>query len=148
MRRLSLLLLFWALIAAQADAQAKLFQAGPLEVGDVRAAPTPPVAGVGAVYLWIANHGSKPDRLIALTSPIAATVEIHRSTEKEGMMQMREIAGLDCPAGATVKIEPGALHIMLEGLKQPLVAGSTFPLSLKFRDAGILVVQVSVKPLE
>jgi copper(I)-binding protein len=33
-------------------------------------------------------------------------------------------------------------------LKQPLVAGSTFPLSLKFRDAGILVVQVSVKPLE
>jgi periplasmic copper chaperone A len=124
------------------------FQAGPIEVGDVRSAPTPPVASVGSVYLWITNHGSKADRLIAVESPAAASVEIHLSSLKQGVMQMREVEILECPAGATVKVEPGALHIMLLGLKQPLVAASTFPLSLKFRDAGMLVVQVSVKALE
>jgi copper(I)-binding protein len=137
-----------ALLAAQSGAQATLFHVGPIEVGDVRSPPTPPVAGVGAVYLWITNRGSKPDSLIGVMSPVAAKAEIHRSTMQQGMMQMRQLAALECPPGATVKIEPGALHIMLEGLKQPLVAGSSFPLSLKFRDAGILVVQVSVKPLE
>jgi copper(I)-binding protein len=137
--------LVWALIAAQADAQPTRFQAGPIEVGDVRSAPTPPVASVGSVYLWITNHGAEADRLVAVESPLAAKAEIHLSTSKHGVMQMRELATIECPPGATVKIEPGALHIMLLGLKHPLVAGSTFPLSLTFRDAGILVVQVSVK---
>jgi copper(I)-binding protein len=137
----------WALFAAQADAQAMRFQAGPIEVGDVRSAPTPPVASVGAVYLLITNHGSKPDTLVSVDSPVAASVEIHRSTLQQGIMQMRQITSLECPPGVT-KIEPGALHIMLLGLKQPLAAGSTFPLSLKFRDAGMLVVQVSVKAHE
>jgi copper(I)-binding protein len=142
------LLLAWALVAAQADAQPMRFQTGPIEVGDVRSAPTPPVAGVGSVYLWITNHGSKAESLIAVESPVASKVEIHLSSLRQGVMQMREVTMLECPPGSTVKVEPGALHIMLLGLKQPLVAGSTFPLSLKFRDAGMLVVQVSVKPRE
>jgi copper(I)-binding protein len=135
----------WASGTAASLAQNALFQAGSIQVDAVRAAPAPPVASVGAVYLSITNRGTTSDTLIALESPIAAKVEIHRSTMVQGIMQMREVAALDCPPGATVKIEPGALHIMLVGLKQPLAAGSTFPLSLKFRDAGMLVVQVPVK---
>jgi periplasmic copper chaperone A len=140
--------LIFALGAAQAQARTEFFQVGSIQVGNARAAPTPPVAKVGAVYLWIANHGATPDSLIAIESPVAAKVELHRSTMAQGVMQMREVASLECPPHATVKIEPGALHIMLVGLKQPLVAGSTFPLSLKFRDAGMLVVQVSVEALD
>jgi copper(I)-binding protein len=34
---------------------------------------------------------------------------------------------------------------MLQGLKQPLEPGFVFPLTLDFRDAGMLVVQVPVK---
>jgi periplasmic copper chaperone A len=135
-------------LAAHGQAATILFQAGPIEVGEARAAPTPPVVNVGAVYLWIANHSSHSDALIAIETPLAAKVELHRSTVVQGSMQMRQLASLECPPHATVKIEPGALHIMLLGLKQPLVAGATFPLSLKFRDAGMLVVQVSVKALD
>jgi copper(I)-binding protein len=130
------------------EAGTALFQTGSIEVGDVRAAPTPPVAGVGAVYLRITNHGAKSDSLMAIESPAAAKVEIHRSTLAEGVMQMRAVGSLECPPHGTVNIEPGALHIMLIGLKQPLVAGSSFPLTLKFREAGMLVVQVSVKALD
>ncbi len=114
-------------------------------MGEVHSTPTPPVASVGAVYLWVTNHGLQADRLIAVESPIAATVEIHRTTLEKGTMQMRQVTFLDCPPGVTVKIEPGTLHVMLIGLKHPLVAGSTFPLSLKFRDAGMLAAQVSVQ---
>jgi copper(I)-binding protein len=45
-------------------------------------------------------------------------------------------------------MQPGGLHIMLQGLKQPLDAGSSLPLILEFRDAGMLTVQVPVKALE
>jgi len=46
--------------------------------------------------------------------------------------------------GAEVKIEPGALHVMLLDLKRPLTPGMEFPVSLRFRDAGVLTVQVLV----
>jgi copper(I)-binding protein len=64
------------------------------------------------------------------------------------MMQMRPVEGVDIPPGVPIKIEPGGLHIMLQGLKQPLAPGFVFPLTLDFRDAGMLVVQVPVKALE
>ena len=138
------MLLLWALGAFQACAQGSTFQSGPIQVSNVRSAPTPPGAAVGAVYLTITNHGKSSESLIALESPVAAKVELHRTALQQGMMQMREISDLECPAGATVAAAPGALHIMLLGLKQPLAAGSSFPLSLRFRDAGVLTVQVSV----
>lgn len=142
------LLLLASLGALQAQAQAVLYEAGSLQVSQARSPPTPPAAHVGAVYLSITNRGAKPDDLLAVSSPIAANVEIHRSTMVQGVMQMRPVAALECPPGVTVNIEPGGLHIMLLGLTQSLVAGSTFPLTLKFRDAGMLVVQVPVKALE
>jgi hypothetical protein len=99
---------------------------------------------VGAVYLSISNRGPAPDRLLAAESPIAAKIEFHKSTRVAGVMQMRAVSFVDCPAGATVKIEPGGLHIMLLGLKEPLVAGSSFPLTLVFRGAGRIALQVSI----
>ena len=83
--------------------------------------------------------------MLALSSPIAARTEIHQSARVSGVMQMRALPFVDCPAGATVKIEPGGLHIMLLGLGGPLAAGSSFPLALQFRDAGSVTLRVSVE---
>ncbi len=57
---------------------------------------------------------------------------------------MREAAGVDIPAGATVVLAPQGTHLMLMGLPQPLVAGERFPLTLEFARAGTLVVSVRV----
>jgi copper(I)-binding protein len=57
---------------------------------------------------------------------------------------MRPVESIECPPGVTVKIEPGGLHVMLLGLTHPLVAGTKFPLTLRFRDAGSMTVQVVV----
>jgi len=60
------------------------------------------------------------------------------------VIEMRELPSVPCPAGATVNSEPGGLHVMLVGLNRPLMAGTTFPVTLRFRDAGVLTLQIPV----
>jgi len=125
-------------------AQSPEARVGQLVVNQAWSRPTPPTASVAAVYFSINNGGGKADRLEALSSPIAAKVELHESHNQQGVLKMRELTSLPCPAGATVVSAPGGVHVMLIGLNRPLVAGMVFPVSLKFRDAGNLTLQVAV----
>ena len=134
-------LLLLAMSARSAD-----YKAGDLAIADPWSRPTPPIASVGAVYFSITNAGRKADRLLAIGSPIARQAEIHESRVVNGTVEMRPVESIECPPGATVRIEPGGLHVMLLGLTHPLAAGTTFPLSLRFRDAGSVTVQVAVRP--
>jgi periplasmic copper chaperone A len=123
-----------------------LWAAAPgIEISGAWARATPPTAQVGAVYFAMTNHGSKLDQLLAASTDVAAKVEIHDSRTVNGVMQMRQVTVVNCPAGATVKVEPGGLHVMLLGLKHPLSAGSFIDLTLRFRDAGSLAVHVPVQ---
>ena len=61
------------------------------------------------------------------------------------MMKMRRVEQVAIPAGAEVAFEPGGLHLMLIGLKAPLVAGKSLPLVLQFRDAGAIKVDFEVR---
>jgi copper(I)-binding protein len=133
---------------AQAPPQAADYRAGDMVVAQPWSRPTPPVATVGVAYFSMTNVGGKADSLIAVSSPIARKVEIHESRTVQGMVQMRAVTAVECPPGATVKIEPGGLHVMLLDLSRPLAAGTEFPLSLRFRDAGVLTVQVRVGAAE
>jgi periplasmic copper chaperone A len=120
------------------------YKVGNLAITDPWSRPTPPIASVGAVYFSITNASRKADRLLAISSPIARQAEIHESRVVNGTVEMRPVESIECPPGATVRIEPGGLHVMLLGLTHPLAAGTTFPLSLRFRDAGSVTVQVAV----
>jgi periplasmic copper chaperone A len=51
------------------------------------------------------------------------------------VMKMRQISGVDLPAGALVELKPGGYHLMLMDLKRPVLPGSTVPLTLIFKDA-------------
>lgn len=126
-------------------AQGADFRAGDLIVAQAWSRPTPPVASVGAVYFSLTNAGSKAERLSAISSPIARQVEIHESRDVQGMIQMRALTFVDCPPGATVRSEPGGLHVMLVGLTRPLTPGMKFPLSLTFQSGQIVNVTVTVK---
>jgi hypothetical protein len=128
----------------QSPAQTAAARLGQLTVTQAWSRPTPPGATVGAVYFSIENLGSKADLLMAVSSPIAAKVELHESRNVRGVLEMRELTSVPCPAAATVVSEPGGLHVMLIGLTRPLVAGTAFPVSLRFRDAGNLTLQIPV----
>lgn len=107
---------------------------------------TPPGATIGAGYLELRNPGSTADRLVRATTPRAATVQIHETQMADGMMQMREVDGLNLPPGATVRLEPGGTHLMLVDLPRPLVAGERVPLILHFARAGQVTVELVVAP--
>jgi len=138
-------LVLW--LITQAPVHAAEYRAGNLAVDQPWSPPTPPVAGVGALYFSVVNGGPKADLLLSVTSPIAREIEIHESRIVQGSIQMRAVASVECPPGTT-KISPGGLHVMLLGLRQPLVAGMTFSASLHFRDAGVMTVQVLVTARE
>jgi copper(I)-binding protein len=120
------------------------YRAGDIVVSQPWSRPTPPVATVGAVYFSMTNVGRKADRLVAISTPVAAKVEMHESRKVQGMIQMRAVESIECLPGQTVKSDPGGLHVMLLDLTRPLAAGAQFPLLLRFRDAGTLTVQVQV----
>ncbi|MFZ4606548.1 MAG: copper chaperone PCu(A)C [Caulobacter sp.] len=105
-----------------------------------------PQGGNGAGYALITNKGPAADTLIAVSSPVAARIELHESMIMGGQAMMHpRPGGLPVPAGATVALKPGGWHMMLMGLKQPLKAGDHYPATLTFRKAGKVTVQFSVQ---
>jgi len=119
--------------------------AGELAVANAWSRSTPPVAKVGVVYFTLRNDTKKSDRLLKLSTPVATKVEVHRSEVLDGIARMREVAVLHVEAGQTLEFQPGGLHVMLMGLKQPLVAGTAFDLELLFEVAGPRKVRVDVR---
>jgi copper(I)-binding protein len=137
-RRLLALALAGALAALPA-------RAGELTVTDAWSRSTPPVAKVGVVYFTLNNGTGKSDRLLKLSTPVAAKVEVHRTEVLDGIARMREVAVLHVDAGQTLEFRPGGLHVMLIGLKRPLVGGTAYDLDLMFEVAGPRKVRVSVR---
>jgi copper(I)-binding protein len=131
-----------ALAAALAAATA---WAAGLAVEGAWSRSTPPAVKVGVVYFTLANDSKKSDRLLKLSTPVAAKAEVHRTEVLDGIARMREVAVLHVDAGQTLAFAPGGLHVMLTGLRQPLVAGTTFDLELLFEVAGPRKVRVEVR---
>ena len=103
-------------------------QTGQLEVINAWARATPGKSEVGAAYVTIQSPTA--DRLVSASSPVAKKVEMHTMTMSGAVMQMRPVAAIDIPAGQAVTLAPNGLHLMLDGLKSPLRAGESFPLTL------------------
>jgi copper(I)-binding protein len=57
---------------------------------------------------------------------------------------MRETPGLELPARKHLVLRPGGSHLMLVGLKQPLLKGQRIPLTLRFERAGEVHVELEV----
>jgi len=62
-------------------------------------------------------------------------------------MTMRAVKGVDIKPGATVELQPGGYHVMLEDLKQPLRQGEQVPMTLTFEKAGAIAIKVSVEAM-
>lgn len=98
----------------------------------------------GAAFLHIENKGAD-DVLLSGSSPAASRVEIHTMSMEGDVMKMRSLEQLELKSGQRIAMKPGSgVHIMLMGLKKPLVVGETFPLTLNFRKAGKVESTVEV----
>lgn len=134
-----------ALVAA--SAATAFAQAGAIKVEKPYARATAPGAAVGGGYATIVNGGTSADRLVGASSPAAARMEVHEMKMEGSVMKMREVKGIDLPAGGKVELKPGGYHLMFMELKQPLKEGSKVPVTLKFEKAGEVKVELDVQGL-
>ena len=140
---LKLLVIAGCLLVSLLIPGAAAAQTGQVEIKDAWARATPGKAENGAAYLTIETPA--PDKLVAVSSPAAKKTTLHTMTMDGGVMKMRPLDGLDVPANQPVTLKPGGIHIMLQGLNEPLQAGKSFPLTLTFEKAGERKVEVAVE---
>lgn len=100
---------------------------------------------MSAAYFLITNFGDTADTLTAVRSDVAEMVEIHESYEEDGIAGMRDISEIEIPAGATVRLEQGGLHVMLIRVTEALSDGDTVELELEFAADGARTIEVPVR---
>ena len=132
------------LFAATLVAALPAWAAG-LTVTNAWSRSTPPGVTVGVAYFTLKNDTSKSDRLLRISSPIAEKAQVHRTEVQGGIARMREVAVLHVDAGQELRFEPNGMHVMLMGLRKPLVEGQSFELDLVFEVAGARKVKVVVR---
>lgn len=134
-----------ALALTAGFALAENYRVANLHIASPYARPTVANQPTGAAYLTIENTGSSADKLIAATSPVAKSIEIHSMTMDGNVMKMREVPNIELQPGTKIAMQPGnGYHLMLFGLRQPLKAGASFPMTLSFEKAGKTEVTVTV----
>ena len=144
-----------------------------VEIEGAWARISPMSAEAGAAYFQISSATDDVLVGASVDESVAATVEIHETrmveghgddamdddsmeTEEAGMaegdmemdmsdvMEMVEVGRIALPAGETVSLEPGGLHVMMLDLAEPLERGATFELTLDFETAEDQVITVTV----
>ncbi len=98
----------------------------------------------GVVYLTIRNTGAADDELTGITTTVADRPMLHETIVIDGIASMPHVMSVLVPAGGTVALQPGGFHAMLMGLNQTLENGATFPVTLRFRHAGAVTVDVDI----
>ena len=118
---------------------------GKLTVIDVRARPAPLEGGNGAAFLTVLNGLDTPVQLVSATGDVAAAIELHETTNENGVMKMEpRPEGFPVPAGEALQLQPGGKHVMLLGLAKPLAPGDSFTLTLNFDGSDPITVTVPV----
>jgi periplasmic copper chaperone A len=124
---------------------AQTYTAGSIEIANPWARATPKGATVGGGYMTITNKGTEADTLLGGSSPVAAKLEVHQMSMKNGVMTMRPVSGgLEIKPGQTVVLDPDSFHVMIMGLKQPLTQGEHLKATLDFAKAGKVDVEYVV----
>ncbi|WP_438748202.1 DUF1775 domain-containing protein [Pararhizobium sp. O133] len=112
-------------------------KAGSLEISGGSIKAMLPGAKVGGGGFTVKNEGSEDDVLLSAESPAAGRVELHEMTMQNDVMKMRKLEdGIAVPAGQTVELRSGGLHLMFMDVTRPFAEGDTVPVTLTFEKAG------------
>ena len=122
------------------------FESNGLELNDLWVRASVPGQVNGAGYLQITNKTTHADRLLSVESDAATRIELHNVITENGVAQMRQVQGIDIPAGGSARLSPGGYHVMFLQLTAPFKQEGQVPVVLKFEKAGEVRVNFTVKP--
>ncbi|TFD41691.1 copper chaperone PCu(A)C [Cryobacterium sp. TMT1-2-1] len=94
--------------------------------------------GMSAAFGVLENTGDEDVTIVSAATPASATVELHETVANDaGEMVMQETdGGYVVPAGDSFELAPGANHIMLMGLANPVKAGDEVTFTLTLSDGS------------
>lgn len=134
-----------AIFSMSTSALAHDYKLGDLVIEHPMAFNTAPTAKSGGGYLTITNTGDTADRLIGVRADFPK-VELHTTEEKDGVARMMHVDAIDVPAGETVMLQPGGLHVMFMGLGgDPFEVGEEIPATLIFETAGEIDIKFNIE---
>ena len=91
------------------------------------------VDGMTGVFAEFTNHTDHDITILGGSAEIASIVEAHEVVMADGEMKMqKKEGGIVIPAGESLTLEPGGLHIMLMGLKEAILDGDKVTLTIDF----------------
>ena len=105
----------------------------------------PPNAKMLAGYFTIMNHSGKSAEIVGASSDKFEKVELHKSVQEGGVAKMVAQPSVEVGKHATVKFQPGGLHLMLINPKAPLKAGDKVDITLKLKKGEDLKMTAVVK---
>ena len=138
--------------AMPTPAQAEMKMKGPgnfmkkgMHISAPWTSPTTAADKSAAVFMTVMNHRRDDVVLLEIKTPIAAKAIIHSVVTKDGEPVMEAMTkGLPLAKHQIVRMEPGGMHVMLMGIKEPLKDGAEIPMTLVFDKAGPIDIQVKV----
>jgi hypothetical protein len=116
-----------------------------IEVADAWGRPNPAVAEAAALYVTLVNHGDTDDALVGARSDRCADAQLHETVMDGDVATMQHVMSTALPAGDTVAMAPGGLHVMCMGVTSPLEPGETISVTLEFAASADVEVAVPVE---
>jgi copper(I)-binding protein len=140
-------LLLAALLLPATFATAHEYTKGDLHIAHPWSQELPPNAPNVAAYFVVHNNGTSADTLLSVDSPISDAAQLHEHVHKDGLMKMQQVQSVEVAPGKDLVFAPGAYHVMLMQPKDRslLTDGKRFPLTLHFKNAGDITVEVAVQ---
>lgn len=117
--------------------------ASEVKVSDAWTRATAPGQDSAMVQLVITSRHAA--RLVAASSTVAQSAEMHSMVHEDGVMKMRQVDAVELPAGKSVDLGVAGYHLMLLGLKDPIKEGAQIEVLLTVRLANGKEEQVRVK---
>ena len=115
-----------------------------MDITDSWVREAPPASRVLAAYRQIINLTDSDLSVTGITSPDFEAAELHRTVVEDGVARMLPVPDLTVPAGGSIMLEPGGLHLMLFDPVRPLQQGDTVTLVLHRSDAICITLSVPV----
>lgn len=98
-----------------------------------------------AGFVRIDNPCSAPLTVVGASSPVFADVSLHETRIDAGVSRMRPVASLHVPAGGSVELQPGGLHLMMTRAQVPLTPGGTVRIDFALEDGRTLTGEMLVR---
>lgn len=97
------------------------------------------------IYFRLENRGAEPDALVGVRTDVAMSCRLHETVVEGEVARMVPVDRIELPAGETVELKRGGLHVMLLGLTRHLVPGDRFQAVLILEKSGEVTIEVEVR---